>query len=351
MFMLISQQKITPKVTDFFNIGNRLGPQIHKYIPKQHHYWLGSGREALRQILLNVPGNKVGMPAYTCHVVLEAVKQAGKEVIFYDSSITADIKEIKKIINDIDVLIVCHNFGFVGDLHSIAKICREYDVVLIEDCAQALGATYNGKVAGSFGDYAFYSFGISKNIGFCGGLIATNKKMRLKGLKKFPIKRLIKVMLETIIAPVFFNKYLYHFFRTMLGKELKTKQEQLNYTMPKLAKRVILNQFQRYGEILNMRRRNAKYCADYLGKVGKIEGLRDACLYYPIMVSNRDAFKVKLLEKGVELGEMDTFKSFTGKGESLKTEQQVLTFALYRGFREIKYMVKKIKQVQHETKS
>src|SRR3989344_4483025 len=160
MFMLLSQQRITPRIHDLFSIFGLFSRAqediLEKYIPKKRKYWLGSGREALRQILLDIQKKQkksipltVGLPAYTCHVLEDTVRQYGSSPVFYDSAIIADIADITKIIKRVDVLVLCYNFGFLPEIGKIVALCKQHNVILIEDCAQALGARYNGKLAGS----------------------------------------------------------------------------------------------------------------------------------------------------------------------------------------------------------
>lgn len=355
--MLISQQKLTPRFKDlvsgFFNKNERI---VHNYIPNKHLYWLGSGREALRQILLNIKSEKekkllnVGVPAYTCQVVLEAVRKADCEPVFYDSGIIAEIKDIEKIIHKIDVLILSYNFGFLREVDRIAELCRGNKVILIEDCAQALGATYQGRLAGSFGDYAFYSFGISKNLGFCGGLIGSNKEIKSWGLRRFPRIKLLKTILEIVVSPLFFNKTFYPLTRRFLQKELTRKQEALDYELPGFAKRVVLNQFKRYNQILETRKKNGELCCQELkGLVNFVEPTKEtnsAWLYFTILSEKREDLISRLFGEGVELGEMKTFRCLDGGSpKALEAEKKVLTFALHRDFEEVKFIVDKIKKV------
>lgn len=370
--MLISQQKITPDITDFWGVFKKQDKNIIKrYVPHQYLYWIGSGREALKQILLNIARKrevnkskkkagiraeiKVGMPAYTCHVVLEAVKRAGCRPVFYDSGVIATVSEIKKVIQKVDVLLLCYNFGFLPELDKIVELCKQNKVILIEDCAQALGAAYKGKLAGSFGNYAFYSFGISKNIGFCGGMIASNESLELKNLKKFPKSKLIKISGKVLISALFFNKTIYPLARKFLKKELIKKQEDLDYYLPKFAGKIILNQFQKYDSILKMRRKNAEFCCKELECCKELRSFNfveplgksvPSWLYFTILSSNKNFLIDKLLKEKVEIGEMVTFKCLDGKSKlALKTEKEVLTFTLYRNFKEVKFITNKIKKI------
>jgi len=61
-----------------------------------------------------------------------------------------------------------HTFGLAADIDAIAEVCRRHNIVLIEDAAESLGTTYNGKHTGTFGDCGTYSFNGNKTI-TCGG--------------------------------------------------------------------------------------------------------------------------------------------------------------------------------------
>jgi len=95
------------------------------------------------------------------------LKHFGINVIDFERRITAQTKAV----------ILPHLFGLVHpDIKKIASICSENNILLIEDCAQAHGATLDGQLAGTFGDVAVFSFYPTKNLGALGdaGAIATN---------------------------------------------------------------------------------------------------------------------------------------------------------------------------------
>jgi len=74
-------------------------------------------------------------------------------------------------------LILTHLYGQVADIEKITAICKAYDVYLIEDAAESLGATYNGKHSGTFGDFGVYSFNGNKILTTSGGgmLVSANE--------------------------------------------------------------------------------------------------------------------------------------------------------------------------------
>ncbi len=75
-------------------------------------------------------------------------------------------------------MIAVHLFGQCADLARIAELCRGRGLLLIEDCAQALGAEYQGRRAGAWGDFGCFSFYPTKNLAAVGdaGMITTSEK-------------------------------------------------------------------------------------------------------------------------------------------------------------------------------
>ncbi|HEX54632.1 MAG: aminotransferase DegT [Candidatus Altiarchaeales archaeon] len=77
----------------------------------------------------------------------------------------------------IKALLIVHLYGLPCDMKRILRICREYKIRLIEDCAQAHGAEYRGRRVGSFGDLSCFSFYPTKNMTTGeGGMILTNNE-------------------------------------------------------------------------------------------------------------------------------------------------------------------------------
>jgi hypothetical protein len=97
-----------------------------------------------------------------------------------------DLNKLKqKITNNTKVLIIVHLYGLMPNMNEVMNICKENKLYLIEDCAQAHGASWNEQKAGTFGDLSCFSFYPGKNLGAFGdgGGIATdndelNEKIR-----------------------------------------------------------------------------------------------------------------------------------------------------------------------------
>lgn len=90
-------------------------------------------------------------------------------------SINADKIE-EKITAKTKAILVVHLYGMPAEMDKIVSLCKRYNIKLVEDCAQSHGASYNGKMTGTFGDIGCFSFYPSKNLGAFGdaGAIVVN---------------------------------------------------------------------------------------------------------------------------------------------------------------------------------
>jgi len=117
-------------------------------------------------------------------------------------------------------VIVTHLFGRVCDMDAVLKLTTARNVFLIEDCAQALGATYKGKKAGSFGDAALFSFGLGKDVMcFGGGMVAVTGPSVAKAIEKkiacgcsLSRTAIIKEIFKYSTAVIFSKRIVFHFF-------------------------------------------------------------------------------------------------------------------------------------------
>ena len=266
--MLIPHQKLTVRTNDIvrgsFNYlsNSKLDLKIlKKYVPKKNYIWTSSARFALTQSLK--PKLRVGLPAFTCSVILDSIKSAKCKPIFYNSELTTDYKLLKEKISEMDTLILPYNMGFIPQIDRIQKLCKKNCVELIEDCATALGAKYNNQYVGTFSNKSVYSFNISKGF-FLGGLIASNTELPKPKGKKYPVRDIVKTSLQGIIANKFFNKKLFPLTNKLLQGELHKKHPTLEYRIPKYAQHVIAEQLKRYENTLKIRKKNAEYCMNEL---------------------------------------------------------------------------------------
>lgn len=155
----------------------------------------GNGLDALMLALkaLDIQeGDEVIVPSNTYIATALAVTYVGATPVFVEPDIRTFNIDPTRIENAITektkAIMPVHLYGQACDMDPIMEIAEKYNLYIIEDCAQAHGATYKGKVIGSFGDAAGFSFYPGKNLGALGdaGATVTNdeelaKKVRALG--------------------------------------------------------------------------------------------------------------------------------------------------------------------------
>lgn len=153
------------------------------YIGVDHGIGVGSGTEALHLALKACgigPADEVITVSHTAVATVAAVELAGAKPVFADIdpvTCTMDPESLRLVITPrTKAVIPVHLYGHPAEMDEIAQIVREHSLRLIEDCAQAHGATYKNKRVGSFGDMACFSFYPTKNLGALGdgGMVVTN---------------------------------------------------------------------------------------------------------------------------------------------------------------------------------
>ncbi len=124
-------------------------------------------------------GGDVILPALTFWVVPEMVRVAGLTPVFADidpSTFNLDPAAVERAITERTVAVVpTHLYGLPCRMDAIMAIASRHHLRVIEDCAHALGATYQGQQAGTFGDAAFFSFQTLKPLNTYGGGMAIAK--------------------------------------------------------------------------------------------------------------------------------------------------------------------------------
>jgi len=142
---------------------------------------------ALRALELPA-GSEVIVPSNTYIASILAVIGAGLKPVLAEPDLKTyniDPFQIENAITpDTRAVLVVHLYGKMCDMDAIMNIKEKHKLYLIEDCAQAHGATYKGRMAGSFGEMAAFSFYPTKNLGALGdgGAVVTNSEAYRKSL-------------------------------------------------------------------------------------------------------------------------------------------------------------------------
>ncbi len=157
--------------------------EVAAYSQAQFGIGVSSGTDALLVALMAIdlrPGDEVITTPYTFFATAGSIYRLGGRPVFVDidpRTYNIEPAQIEAAITDrTRAIIPVHLFGQMADMDPIMDIARRHGLVVIEDAAQAIGAEYKGRRAGSIGHFGCFSFFPSKNLGAFGdgGLITTN---------------------------------------------------------------------------------------------------------------------------------------------------------------------------------
>ncbi|MEW7289519.1 DegT/DnrJ/EryC1/StrS family aminotransferase [Aquimarina sp. 2304DJ70-9] len=133
------------------------------------------------------PNSEIIVPANSFIASSEAVTRSGHKVVFCDCNLenyTISIQSLKEVITEkTKAIIAVHLYGHPCDMGALIEIAKEHDLKILEDCAQAHGAEYNGKRIGAIGDIGTFSFYPGKNLGAygdAGAIVTNNEELAIK---------------------------------------------------------------------------------------------------------------------------------------------------------------------------
>lgn len=196
------QQELDMAVLDVLHSGQYiLGKKVEEfektfaeYCDTKYAVGVGNGSDALVMALKACgvkPDDEVITTAMSFSATAEAITSVGAIPVFADctsDTFTIDPVDVeRKVTKKTKAIIPVHLYGQCADMDRINKIARKYNLRVVEDCAQAAGATYRGKKAGSLGDVGCVSFFPTKNLGCAGdgGAIVTNDESIFRQCRAF----------------------------------------------------------------------------------------------------------------------------------------------------------------------
>lgn len=289
-------------------------------------YLLYKCREAIQLALesLDIPKrSSVVINGFTCYAVYKAIKNAGFQPVYIDipnSNLNFSPESLRSTIkknHEIKALLIQNTLGYPCDIETIAKICKEQHIILIEDLAHSVGTQYsNGKEAGTIGDFTVLSFSQDKMIdGISGGaLIVKNSKFKVQSLEfaKLDLKRQRIDRLYPLFTCVIRNTY-----RWGLGKILHVLLKKVNalsapmdgleehfYELPAWYCSLVSSQFKELEINVDHRREIATIYAKNLNKKILSDVICDRVnessnLRFPIFVSDRKKLIQYLKKEGI----------------------------------------------------
>jgi dTDP-4-amino-4,6-dideoxygalactose transaminase/acetyltransferase-like isoleucine patch superfamily enzyme len=152
------------------------------YVGAKHAIAVSSGTDALLLALMALGigrGDEVICPSYTFFATGGSVWRTGATPVFVDAderTLNLGPDAVRRAITPrTKAIMPVHLFGQCAEMEAILDVAREHDLRVVEDAAQALGASYRGRGAGTMGDFGCFSFFPSKNLGGFGdgGLVTT----------------------------------------------------------------------------------------------------------------------------------------------------------------------------------
>lgn len=153
------------------------------YCHSEHGVGVNTGTSALHLALLAAgvgPGDEVVTVPFTFVATVAAIHYTGARPVFVDidpRSFTMDVSALERVITEkTKVVLPVHLYGQPADMEPILAVAKRHDLIVIEDAAQAHGAEYKGRRAGSLGDMGCFSFYPGKNLGAYGegGMVVTS---------------------------------------------------------------------------------------------------------------------------------------------------------------------------------
>ncbi len=246
-----------------------MGPEIEEfeeavanYAGRSYGVAFNSGTSALHAILLACglkAGDEVIVPSFTFIATANAVLFVGAKPVFGDVEeetlglSPSDVQE--RITRRTRAMIPVHYGGLPCHIKELQEIAKDDNLILIEDAAESLGASVDGKKVGSFSDFAMFSFCGNKLVTTGeGGMVVTDSKEMLERLRL--IRSHGRLEVESYFATT---------------KSLNYVTMGYNWRMSSITAALGVSQMRKIGRIIDMRRRNSEYIGSKLSKIRGIE--------------------------------------------------------------------------------
>lgn len=167
--------------------------EFAKYIGAKYATGVCNGTIALHLALITLgigEGDEVIVPTLTYIASVNAITYVGAKPVFCDSlrdTWQMNPKDVKhRITANTKAIMAVHLYGHPCEMDELVQICKENNIFLIEDCAEAIGSEYKGHKVGTFGDVSCFSFFGNKTITTGeGGMIVTNDETLIERAKHF----------------------------------------------------------------------------------------------------------------------------------------------------------------------
>jgi len=251
--------------------------------------------------------SEVIVPAVGWSTTVFPVIDAGATPVFVDVDpeiFAIDVESLEAAVNEnTEAVILVHLLGNPAPMDRIMQICDENDLALIEDCAEAHGAEFDGQKVGSFGEFGTFSFSFSHHITTTeGGMAVTDSteyQDRMKMLRSWGKVRDIEDSSQFVDDE---SEMDTDFLFVSHGYNLRPTEIQGAFG---------IHQTRKIDEFVRKRRERARYLNEELGSIKEIKvleerkGVKCSYLHYPILLNensdySRDELRSHLEDHGIE---------------------------------------------------
>ncbi len=330
----------------------------------------------------NQKKNKIILSSFTVFDMINMVLLSGFEPIFidhYNNSSQLNIEKLKeKIIesgDEIGAILLTHYNVNNSELIEISKICKKNKIILIEDCAIAIGSKFNEDYVGKFGDYSIFSFGFYKFINvLSGGMVFSKNKNfyeyiieKEKNWKKVKTYNLYKLIVKSMLLRILSSKIIFNLIFPIIRISYKYDIKQITKFLindPKPHKKIkfpneykfrlsdeqindIIFQFKYIEDQRKLREQNYLLYSKNI-KNQKVNFFHseqnllnnNAYLNFPIIVDDKIKFINYMLNKKIDLNpqfyrtvnELDFLNKYNNNLEQIKnTVSKLITLPTYPG--------------------
>lgn len=257
-------------------------------------------------------GDTVLCHPFCCLSTSMAIKLAGLNVEwiqFDQSTLCLDIKSLQKRISDAKVLLNYNVSGFLPDLRLVAQLCKENNVIFINDCNNSELSKSREKFSVQYGDYSVTSFYPNRTFGAIDGAAILSSKSALGVLRKY--QRLGISKEDYRQSNGLFNPK--HDVNVVAGCN----------NMSNISAKLILNRLKFFNKIMTEKRKTFEVIADVLKEVTiRPDGINETVPWaMPIFVNDCTAFHEKMFNIGIETTELhfdnSQYSLFSGNGDVL----------------------------------
>lgn len=280
-------------------------------------------------------GDEVIVPALSFSATGNAVLHAGFKPVFVDierETLNINPKEIEKVITKkTKAILPVHLMGKPAEMDSVCQIAKKYNLYVIEDAAEAHGARYKGRNAGTLGDIAAYSLYLAHMISTVeGGIVVANRTDFAEILRSLRAHgRACKCKVCVLNLGGYCPK------RFQYGEDIRFIFERIGYSakMNELEAAVGLGNLDIYNEILEKRRKNLlslrkkfEKFKPYLTTIKEGKNEKTGPHAFPIIIEENAPFKRNQLVDYLEKNEIETRSLFS----SMPTQCQGFSFLGYK---------------------